>query len=199
VGIEDLRELLKAEREIDEEISKVENQLKFLNPHMSMGSEMHAEKKDQLLRKREALLEQKKRVVQWLSQLGETAEEPIVAKPIDQGEEAREAVGKDKSPSPSEARARTVATIVKELGILKPQMYGESDYQSLEQQNPGFLAFAVAATRPDLRTKVLNLQDHRRFFRLAQELAAAYHGRELSTLQTDWKKHKPKEFRRRSS
>jgi hypothetical protein len=194
-----LRELFTAEREIDEEISKVENQLKFLNPHGTMAPEVYAEKKDQLVRKREALLQQKKLVAQWLNQSVETGEKAIVAKPVDQGEEAREEVGKDKSPSPSEARARAVATIVKELGILKPQMYGESDYQSLEQQNPGFLAFAVAAKRPDLRTKVLNLQDHRRFYRLAQELAAAYRGRELSTLQTDWKKHKPKEFRRRSS
>jgi hypothetical protein len=69
----------------------------------------------------------------------------------------------------------------------------------LNLENPSYLTFEVAAKRPDLRTKVLNLQDHRRFYRLAQEIAAAYHDKQLSTLQTDWKKHKPKEFRRGSS
>ena len=100
---------------------------------------------------------------------------------------------------PAEKRARTVAKIIKELGVLKPGMYGQSDYDHLREENTNFLTFKVAEKRADLQTKILNLQANRRYYRLAQELAAAYHGRELSTLQTDWKKHKPKKFRRTSS
>jgi hypothetical protein len=78
-------------------------------------------------------------------------------------------------------------------------MYYESDYDELKRKYSKFITFKMAAIRGDLKEKVLNLQDHRRHYRLAQELAAAYHGRAPSTLQTDWKKHKPKKFRRTSS
>jgi hypothetical protein len=99
-------------------------------------------------------------------------------------------------PTPSEARARTVAKIIKELDILKPQMFGESDYERLARENSGFFTFKVSHKRPDLSIKVVSVQLHQRHIRLAQELAAAHHGRALSTIQTDWKKHKPKHYRR---
>jgi hypothetical protein len=75
-------------------------------------------------------------------------------------------------------------------------MRSQSDYERLRAQHPAFLTFKVAAKHEELREKVLNVQDHRRHYRLAQELAAAYHGRELSTVKTDWKKHKPVKYRR---
>jgi hypothetical protein len=106
---------------------------------------------------------------------------------------------KSRSILPSKKRARTVARIIDELNILKPSMYYESDYDELKRKYSKFITFKMAAIRGDLKEKVLNLQDHRRHYRLAQELAAAYHGRAPSTLQTDWKKHKPKKFRRTSS
>jgi len=99
----------------------------------------------------------------------------------------------------SEARARTVAKIIRELDILRRQMYGESDYERLAKKNPRLLAFRVAAKQPDLREKVIYIQGSRRHIRLAQELAAAKHGKKLSTIQTDWKNHKPREFRRKLS
>lgn len=107
--------------------------------------------------------------------------------------------GKKRQISPSEKRAQTVATLINELNRLKPDMYGRPDYERLERENSKFLSFREAAKRPELKEKLLNLQAHRRHYRLAQELAAAYHGRQLSTLQTDWKKHKPKSFRRTQS
>ena len=55
------------------------------------------------------------------------------------GEEHRAEV--DENISPSQKRASTVAEIIKELDILKPQMYCESDYESLQQSNPTFLTF----------------------------------------------------------
>lgn len=110
---------------------------------------------------------------------------------------AKKAARQTQPPTPSERRAKTVARIIKELNTLKPQMYSEADYRTLQQGHPGFLAFKIAAQRPDLRVKLVNIQDHQRHIRLAQELTAHYHGVEWSTMQTDWKKNKPKAFRAR--
>jgi hypothetical protein len=101
-----------------------------------------------------------------------------------------------KNLKPSERRADTVAKIIQELNRLRPRMTGvESDYEALRKENPHFLTFKVASRFTDLKTKVLNVQDHRRHIRLAQELAAANHGRKLTTVQTDWKRHKPDKYR----
>jgi hypothetical protein len=95
------------------------------------------------------------------------------------------------------ARAKTVARLVQELNDLKPQMFeDESEYIRLRDLYPGFLTFEIAERRPDLKTKVLAIQGSTRHIRLAQELAGAHHGRELSTIQDDWKDFKPPEFRR---
>lgn len=112
---------------------------------------------------------------------------------------SRKRLSKSRHILPAEKRARTVARIIDELNVLKPLMFYESDYDELKRKHSKFITFKAAARRGELKEKVLNLQDQRRHYRLAQELAAAYHGRELSTLQTDWKKHKPKKFRRTSS
>jgi hypothetical protein len=97
-----------------------------------------------------------------------------------------------------EARAKTVGLIVKELNALKPRMFeDESEYAKLRSENPNSLTFRIAADRPDLRKKVLAIQASTRHVRLAQELAAAHHGRSFSTIQDDWKHHKPNDFRRR--
>ena len=98
---------------------------------------------------------------------------------------------------PSKKRAADVAKIIRELDLLKPQMYGEADYIDLKEQHPDFLSFEIADQRKDLKLRLVNIQGHRRHIRLAQELAAAKHGKNLSTIQTDWKDHKPPEFRRK--
>jgi len=95
------------------------------------------------------------------------------------------------------ARAETVAKLIKELDQLMPQMFeDESEYGRLRAQYPRFLTFKIAETRPDLKLKVLSIRGSARHIRLAQELAAAQHGRQLSTIQDDWKRHKPAGFRR---
>ena len=96
-----------------------------------------------------------------------------------------------------EARAATVARIVKELNVLRPQMFeDESEYQRLRDQYPDFLTFKIADERPDLKTKVLAIQGSTRHIRLAQELAGAHHERTLATIRDDWKDFKPAEFKR---
>jgi hypothetical protein len=97
----------------------------------------------------------------------------------------------------SAARAATVATLIRELDILRPQMFeDESEYKKLRGEYPDFLVFTIANDRPDLRTKILAIRGSIRHIRLAQELAAARHGRALATIQKDWKNHKPEGFKR---
>jgi hypothetical protein len=104
----------------------------------------------------------------------------------------------DDAKSAKEARAKTVAKLIKELDILKPQMLEEeSEYNSLRARYSDFLTFKIAERRPDLKTKILAIQSSTRHLRLAQQLAAAHHGRELSTIKDDWKRQKPTEFKRR--
>lgn len=98
-----------------------------------------------------------------------------------------------------QARARTVAIIIHELNTLRPQMFeDESEYELLRKRYPKFLAFKIADQRPDLKLKILSIQGSKQHKRLAQELAAAHHGRKLSTIQEAWKNCKPAEFRRQS-
>ena len=94
-------------------------------------------------------------------------------------------------------RAETVAKLINELNCLKPQMVeDDAEYEKLRVNYPDFLAFKIADKRPDLKLKILSIRGSVRHIRLAQELAAAQHGRELSTIQDDWKDHKPAEFKR---
>jgi hypothetical protein len=108
----------------------------------------------------------------------------------------------DHSPPPqtrslaSERRAKTVAQLIGELGILKPQIFGLSDYESLAKEHPEFLVFHICENHKDLRQRAIYDDEFsRRHIRLAQDLAARFHGVSLSTIQTDWKKDKPAEFR----
>ena len=98
-----------------------------------------------------------------------------------------------------QTRAATVARLIKELHDLRPQMFDdESEYESLRAQYPEFLTFRISDSRPDLKRKVLAIQGSTRHIRLAQELAAAHHQRQVATIKDDWKDHKPPEFKRQT-
>ena len=99
----------------------------------------------------------------------------------------------------SEERAQTVARIIAELNTLEPQMYGEETYENLKKNHPDFLTFAVSEQRDDLKVLLVNIQESKRHIRLAQQCAAHYHGRNLETIKSDWKHHKPENFRSRES
>ena len=103
----------------------------------------------------------------------------------------------DRATAAKKARACTVAKIIRELDQLRPQMFeDQKEYDSLRVQYPDFLAFLIAERRPDLKTKILAIRASTRHIRLAQEIAAAHHGRQLSTIRDDWKDFKPEEFKR---
>jgi len=97
-------------------------------------------------------------------------------------------------------RAQTVGMLIHELNILKLNKYPPSCYEALRGEYPGFLCFEIAGEIPDLQKKLFeDLYNRPRHVWLAQELAVARHGVALSTIQKDWKMHKPSEFRRRRS
>lgn len=100
-------------------------------------------------------------------------------------------------PLATQRRAATVARLIGELNTLKPELSTEEDYNRLSKRFPNYLCFRIARKQDSLRMKLENIQDHRQHIRLAQEMAAAKHGVTLSTVETDWKKHKPPEFRRK--
>ena len=115
------------------------------------------------------------------------------------GESSANATASSSNPADTvkKARAETVAKLIKELDLLKPQMLeDESEYRRLREHYPQFLTFRIAENRPDLKLKLLSIRGSTRHIRLAQELAAAQHGKQLSTIQDDWKDHKPPEFKR---
>ena len=96
-----------------------------------------------------------------------------------------------------ERRALTVAEVIEELNILKPQMYRASDYKRLNKEHPEFLTFQETEKRSDLKELLENIQLSKRHFRLAQQIAASQYGVELDTIKKDWKKYKPSKYRRK--
>ena len=97
----------------------------------------------------------------------------------------------------AKVRAETVAKLIEELNVLKPQMLeDEAEYSLLQRRYPGYLTFKIAQDRPDLKMKIMNIRGSVRHFRLAQELAAAHHGLSWETIADAWKKHKPPRYKR---
>ena len=97
---------------------------------------------------------------------------------------------------PEEARAATVQALINELNVLKPQrLRTKPNMTAFAAKYPHFLAFQIAEERGDLRRKLMALQGSPRHIRLAQELAAAHHGKALSTILHDWSHHKTQSSR----
>jgi len=97
------------------------------------------------------------------------------------------------------ARADTVARLIRELNILKPQMLeDEQEYDLLQTRYPGNLCFQIAEARPDLKKKILFIRGSARHIRLSQELAAAHYGLSLETMKAAWKRQKPVQYKRRT-
>jgi hypothetical protein len=92
----------------------------------------------------------------------------------------------------SQFRAMWVAKILAELMALKPRMYGPDSYTGLEKTYPDFAVFKIAQRHPDLRDKIENIKENVAVKRLACQLVAEKFGKELSTVQTDWKHYKPR-------
>jgi hypothetical protein len=93
-------------------------------------------------------------------------------------------------------RAATIARLINELSVLKPAMpKDEGEYARLSESHLDFLTFKIAQHRPDLKQKIVVIRSSSKHIRLAQELAAAHYSKALATIQDDWKRCKPPEFR----
>jgi len=98
--------------------------------------------------------------------------------------------------SVSGRRAMTVARLIEELQDVKPGLIDEADLEKRKAEHPDMLLWEVLRRHQDKTERVLYDEFSRRQIRLAQELAAAHHGVTVATIQTDWRDHKPAEFRR---
>ena len=101
--------------------------------------------------------------------------------------------------SASEKRAQTVATVIKEINNLVPQMDHPSDYGRLKERYSDYRIWSVTDERPDLKLKLENIQGHKQYIRFAHEIVASIYRKKRSTIETDWKDHKPDEFRQARS
>jgi len=100
----------------------------------------------------------------------------------------------------AKTRAETVAKLIEELNILRPQMFeDEAEYDLLQTRHPGYLTFKIAEERPDLKRKILCIRGSARHIRLAHELAGAHYGLSPQTVADAWKDHKPTRYKRTSN
>jgi hypothetical protein len=90
-----------------------------------------------------------------------------------------------------------VARLLRELQHFPPKL-NEQEFESLKSQHPDFMVFYIADKWPEkVKPLIMTLPAKDMTpVPLAQEFAALYHNRQVSTIQSDWKKHKPHSFRR---
>lgn len=106
--------------------------------------------------------------------------------------EATDASGEVSRPiSASQARARAVAKVIKELGVLRPRMFSDDDYDHLRQEYSRYMVFKVCGQHPDLKLKLESIQGHQQFKRFAKEIVAAHYSCKYSTIEKDWKTYNP--------
>jgi hypothetical protein len=92
----------------------------------------------------------------------------------------------------SKVRAQQVGIVLAELNRIAPLMLSESDYEALSQQFAGTVVFRVCNDHKELRPKLESIREHQQYVRFAHEIVAAKYGRKRSTVEKDWKTHKPK-------
>jgi hypothetical protein len=94
-------------------------------------------------------------------------------------------------------RAKTVDRLYGELRQFPPKL-DHVEYEKLRTAHPRFLTFYIAEKWPDEAKPFLMCQPDRRKqgLQTAMQLAALYHNRQVSTIEDDWKRHKPRSHRR---
>ncbi len=103
----------------------------------------------------------------------------------------------------SRRRAKLVARVTKELSILKaePTFELDEDFDSARARYRGrrFLVFEAVTKFPHLKGEILTVKTLKRArpIALAQAIVSICETVSLSTIEQDWKKYKPKEFRSR--
>jgi hypothetical protein len=90
-------------------------------------------------------------------------------------------------------RAKLVAKLIKELNALRPHMQiAEEDYSQLRKKYPKYEVFKICEKNPLASEFVKMLANRTRVNKLAYQLAAAHFGVSAATIETAWKRYKPK-------
>jgi hypothetical protein len=90
-------------------------------------------------------------------------------------------------------RAKLVGRLIEELNALRPLMQiPEEDYPKLRAKNPKYRVFKICEKNPGASEHVKRVCDRPSINRLAYELAAVDCGVSASTIETAWKRYKPK-------
>ena len=97
----------------------------------------------------------------------------------------------------TEERAAYVGNILKELNVLKGRGADCGDLDKLHREYPGYDSLRIAHEHWFLRKKLEALPDRKRPISLALDIAVQKFGKARPTIETDWKRHKPAEFRQR--
>jgi hypothetical protein len=96
----------------------------------------------------------------------------------------------------STLRAKTVALIYERLLPFKSESDDQDSARLKEQDSTFSEALSKVWTPNKLESELGRLSSPRSKLQFAQNVAADYHGNQVSTIKTDWKHHKPRKFRR---
>jgi hypothetical protein len=95
----------------------------------------------------------------------------------------------------SKARARAVARVLEELKDIRPLMTSESEYEAVKLRFAHSVVFEECDRNPQLRRLLENIQGHQQPVRFAMQIVAQKYTRKYSTVEKDWKRHKPRKPR----
>lgn len=99
----------------------------------------------------------------------------------------------------AEERAAYVGKILKELNVLKGRGTDCGDIDKLRREYPRYETLEIADGHWYIAKKLEALPDRKRPISLALDIAVLKFGKARPTIETDWKRHKPAEFRQSRS
>lgn len=99
----------------------------------------------------------------------------------------------------AEERAAYVGKILKELNVLKGRGTDCGDIDKLYREYPSYETLKIADEHWSIAKKLEALPDRKRPISLALDIAVLKFGKARPTIETDWKRHKPTEFRQSRS
>lgn len=104
---------------------------------------------------------------------------------VEQKELSAEEIGKK--------RARDVIRAQREIAEIRGQMDRDDEYELLKKKYPKFMLFWVCDKNSELKQRALGIKSHhqRKALRFAKEVAAAYNGIKLNTIEKAWDQHNP--------
>ncbi len=113
------------------------------------------------------------------------------------GPDQTPAISDELAETRAEGRAHYVGKIFKELTVLKNRGVVAGDLLDLQRQYPTYDSIHFAVEHQHIRKMLESISDRKRVVSLAFDIAALKFERARPTIVTDWKRHKPAEFRQK--